>query len=88
MKPWQSRKVVDPSGDRIGTVQQIFVSADDEEPCWALVGGILGHSAFVPLIDVDSDQDPITVPYYKDRVRRAPDVGSSDGLSADDEAAL
>lgn len=89
MLEWQGRRVVDPAGDRIGTVQQVFVDADSDEARWAMVGGgLFGRSAFVPLPGAVEDGEAIRVAYYRDRVRSSPHVGSQEGLSASDEEAL
>jgi len=48
---WKGRKVVDADGDKIGTIEEIFLDRHTGEPAWATVKtGLFGlKSSFVPL---------------------------------------
>lgn len=86
---WQGLKVVDPSGDKVGTVAQVLVDGSTGSPEWAKVSaGLFGGSSYVPLVHARLDGDVIRVPLYRDRIRGAPAVETSGELSHSDEARL
>ena len=51
VQTWKGRKVVDPDGDKVGTIDEIFLDRQTGEPAWATVKtGLFGlKSSFVPL---------------------------------------
>jgi uncharacterized protein (TIGR02271 family) len=73
--------VIDPSGDKIGSVGQIFIDEDSGQPAWVTVKtGLFGMSeSFVPLADATSDGSNIRVSYDKDTVKDAPRIDDEDG---------
>jgi uncharacterized protein (TIGR02271 family) len=80
----------DSNGDKIGSIEEIYLDAESGEPEWALVKtGMFGtKSTFVPLRDVSRDDDMLRVPYDKDRVKDAPKPDPDGELSKDEEAQL
>ena len=82
------RRVVDPHGYKIGTINALFVHGDREVPNWARVKmGILGtDSALIPLHDAQEDGDDVRVVYEKEHVKAAPEV-EPDGDELSDEDA-
>ena len=80
----------DGDGDKIGTIEEIYLDADTDEPAWAVVQtGLLGTKRlFVPLRDLTDEQGRLTVPYDKDTVKAAPEVAHDGAISKDEEAAL
>jgi sporulation protein YlmC with PRC-barrel domain len=87
---WQGKTVIDPDGDKIGTVDDLFVDEDTREPEWLLVDpGVFGKNRFVPARDAGFvNDDAVQVPYGKDQVKNAPDIDAADTLSGDDEQLL
>jgi len=79
-------KVVDPDGDKIGTVKQVYVSDDGGQPLFVTVNtGLFGtHESFVPLTAADIDGDTLRVAYDKATVKDAPNV-AADGAISDEE---
>ncbi|PRY68491.1 uncharacterized protein (TIGR02271 family) [Glaciihabitans tibetensis] len=82
--------VVDRDGEKIGTVGQIYVNSETNEPLWASVRtGLFGMSeSFVSLEGANSDSDTLRVTYEKDFVKDAPRIDADGALSEDEEAAL
>ena len=83
--------VVDEGGDKIGSVEQVFLDDQTGEPEWATVktGMFGGGQSFVPIAEASVQGDTLTVPYSKAKIKDAPRVDDSDGhLSQDQEAEL
>jgi uncharacterized protein (TIGR02271 family) len=80
----------DRDGDKIGTIEEIYLDADTNEPEWALVNtGLFGtKSTFVPLRDATEDGGGLRVPYEKAQVKDAPNMDPDGQLSQDEEAEL
>lgn len=76
-------------GEKIGTVDEIFVDRATGRPEWLGIGtGFLRMSrAIVPLAGARVDGEAIVVPYDKDTVKDAPDA-SGDEISEEDERHL
>lgn len=88
---WIGADVVGEDGDKIGSLEQIYVDSASGEPEWLLVKtGLFGtKSSFVPLADAGADGDDLRVPYTKSLVKDAPNVDEDEeGLSPDEEASL
>jgi uncharacterized protein (TIGR02271 family) len=87
---WRGREVVDSSGDKIGTLEEIYLDTDSGQPEWATVTtGLFGtKQTFVPLVDAEPSGGKVTVPYSKDQVKDAPSVDPDGELSHDEERQL
>jgi PRC-barrel domain len=74
VRSWQGATMVDADGDKIGTIESIYVDDQTGEPEWALVNtGLFGtKSSFVPLAQATSSGDQVQVPYDKQQVKDAP----------------
>jgi uncharacterized protein (TIGR02271 family) len=90
VRDWQGRTMVDPAGDNIGAIIDIYLDDDTGQPEWALVNtGLFGTKAtFVPLVQALATGDSIRVPYEKTQVKDAPGMQADGQLSRDDEAEL
>jgi uncharacterized protein (TIGR02271 family) len=86
----RGQNLYDRDGDRIGTIEEIYLDAQTGAPEWALVNtGLFGtKSSFVPLQEAGEDADALRVPYQKAHVRDAPNMDPDGRLSQQDEAAL
>jgi uncharacterized protein (TIGR02271 family) len=80
----------DTSGDKIGSINEIYLDADTGAPEWALVNtGMFGtKSTFVPLRDATDDGGSVRVPYDKAQVKDAPKMDPDGELSQQQEAEL
>jgi uncharacterized protein (TIGR02271 family) len=87
---WQGRTMVDPVGDKLGTIADIYLDDDTGQPEWATVTtGLFGtKQTFVPLAQAQAKGETVEVPYDKDQVTGAPTMQAEGQLSQDDEAEL
>ena len=86
----RGQDLYDTDGDKVGTIEEIYLDAQSGEPEWALVNtGMFGtKSTFVPLQGVSQDGDTLRVPYGKSQVKDAPKVDPDGELSQDQESEL
>ncbi|SDQ15655.1 PRC-barrel domain-containing protein [Leucobacter chromiiresistens] len=79
-------KVFDVSGEKIGTVKQVFVGPDRGEPLFVSVAtGLFGTSeSFVPLRGATFDGEAVRVAYDRSAVKDAPRI-DADGVLSDEE---
>jgi uncharacterized protein (TIGR02271 family) len=87
---WQGRTMVDPAGDKLGTIDAIYLDDETGQPEWATVASGLfsAKTAFVPLAQAQDTGDSVQVPYDKQQVKNAPAMQADGSLSQDDEAEL
>ena len=78
------------SGDKIGSIGQIYVDDSTGEPSWVTVRtGLFGMSeSFVPLEGATDNGKDIMVNYDKDTVKDAPRIDADRQLSPDEEETL
>ncbi len=83
-------KVCDSSGDKIGTVGQVYLDDVSGTPQWVTVStGLFGtKESFIPVTEATMDDGVITVPVTKDAVKDAPQIDSDGHLAAEQEAEL
>jgi uncharacterized protein (TIGR02271 family) len=79
--------VIGSDGDKIGSVEQIFLDDATGEPAWVTVKtGLFGLSqSFVPLDGASTTGGDLRVNYTKDQVKDAPRIDDSDGRISPDE---
>jgi PRC-barrel domain/Domain of unknown function (DUF2382) len=87
---WQGRTMIDPAGDKLGTIDAIYLDDETGQPEWARVtsGLFTATIAFVPLAQAQDLGDSVQVPYDKDQVKNAPTMEADGQLSQDEEAEL
>jgi uncharacterized protein (TIGR02271 family) len=80
----------DSNGDKIGTIEEIYLDTDSGQPEWALVNtGLFGtKSTFVPLRNASDDGGGVSVPYDKSKVKDAPNMDADGELSPAEEDEL
>jgi len=90
VRTWQGRTMVDPAGDKLGTIDAIYLDDETGQPEWATVtsGLFSAKTAFVPLAQAQATGDSVQVPYGKDQVKSAPTMQADGDLSEDEEAEL
>ena len=90
VRSWQGATMVDRDGDRIGTIDAIYVDDQTGEPEWALVNtGLFGtRSTFVPIAQASPTGDQVQVPYQKQLVKDAPNMEADGHLSEQQEQEL
>jgi uncharacterized protein (TIGR02271 family) len=90
VQSWQGRTMVDPAGDKLGTIDAIYLDDETGQPEWATVtsGLFTAKTTFVPLAQARDTGDSVQVPYDKQQVSDAPSMEADGRLSQDDEAEL
>jgi uncharacterized protein (TIGR02271 family) len=90
VQSWQGRTMVDPAGDKLGTIDAIYLDNETGQPEWATVtsGLFTAKTAFVPLAQAQDIGDSVQVPYDKQQVSDAPSMEVGGQLSQDEEAEL
>jgi uncharacterized protein (TIGR02271 family) len=87
---WRGRTAVDADGQKLGSIEQIYLDTETDRPEWALIhtGMFARRSSFMPLEGATSEGDQIRAPFSKDQVEDAPQMDADSELSQQDEAAL
>ena len=90
VRGWQGATLVDADGDKIGTIESVYLDDQTGEPEWALVNtGLFGtKSSFVPLVQATASGDQVRVPYDAQLVKDAPRVDPDQHLSEAEEQQL
>jgi len=87
---WRDREVVGSDGEKIGTVDEVYLDTASGEPEWLSINtGLFGmKSSFVPLQGADQSGDSVRVAYTKDQVKNAPNIAPDAELSTEEEQRL
>ena len=84
-------QVVDPRGEKIGSVKRIWLDGQTGDPLWASVHtGLFGlKESFVPLQRAELRDDQLQVPVEKEQVKESPRIeATNDHMTDDEQAAL
>ncbi|WP_078591589.1 PRC-barrel domain-containing protein [Streptomyces megasporus] len=82
-------KAFDRDGQKIGTVDEVYLDDTTGVPEWAAVRtGFFGRDAFVPLEPSDVVDGVLRVPFERSLVKGAPDFGVGHHLSPEQELML
>ncbi len=89
LRTWKGHDVVDPTGEKIGQIADIYLDEQTDQPEWLAVRtGLFGRRvSFVPLAEAQPSGDDVVVPYAKEQVKDAPEI-DSDELSQEAEQEL
>lgn len=81
--------VYDAEGDKIGSVEEVFVDEQTQEPEWIGLGtGLFGTKrVLVPAQTAEYAKDAVSVPYSKNQVKNTPDI-DDDHIDQGTEAEL
>ena len=84
------RDAVDPQGNKIGSVGQVYVNDESGVPDWVTVNtGLFGTKEhFVPLQGSTFNGDELVLPFGKDVVKDAPDVADASHLDVDESQSM
>ena len=87
---FRGQDLVDRSGDKIGSIEEIYLDTQTGEPEWALVHtGLFGtKQTFVPLREASEGEGGLQVPFDKAQVKDAPKMDPDGQLSQNEEADL
>jgi uncharacterized protein (TIGR02271 family) len=81
--------VYDSAGEKIGSIEEIFVDEQTRQPEWIGIGtGFFGTKrVLVPVTGAEQSDNGLRVPYEKDQVKDSPDI-DSDEISQETESQL
>lgn len=84
------RDVVDPGGDKIGKVYDVYLDNESGQPEWlAVTSGLFGTKvSFIPLEGASLAEDEVVVAHRKDLVKDAPKVDADGELTPEETDAL
>jgi uncharacterized protein (TIGR02271 family) len=87
---WRGHDLVGRDGQKIGSIEEIYVDDATREPEWALVTtGLFGSKrSFVPIAQAGAEGEQVRVPFDKAQVKDAPTVDPDGELSQREEAEL
>jgi stress response protein YsnF/sporulation protein YlmC with PRC-barrel domain len=90
IRSWRGSKVIDPSGEKVGTLEDVYLDRQTGEPQWAAIKtGLFGSKVnFAPLAGVSHSDDELLVPHTKDMIKDAPGVEADGELSPAEERQL
>jgi uncharacterized protein (TIGR02271 family) len=90
VRSWQGATMVDRDGDKVGTIESIYVDDQTGQPEWALVNtGLFGtRSTFVPIAQANAYGDQVQVPFEQQRIKDAPNIDPDGHLSEQEEQEL
>jgi uncharacterized protein (TIGR02271 family) len=82
--------VVDPEDHKVGTVGQVYLDAETNQPTWVTIKtGLFGTGeSFAPLDTADWNGDALRIGYDKSFVKDAPRIDTDGSLESADEDAL
>jgi uncharacterized protein (TIGR02271 family) len=87
---WIGLDVVDPGGDNVGTVEDVYLDDVSGQPEWlAIKTGMFGNRlSFAPLAGATAEGDALRLAHEKSLVKDSPRVDADGHLEPDEEAAL
>ena len=77
IEEWQGQDVLDREGDRIGKLESLFSDTEDGSPSLGCIksGRLTKHFSLVPLAGASFGRNHVRLPFSKDQVDSAPQVG-------------
>jgi uncharacterized protein (TIGR02271 family) len=87
---WIGRTAVDPNGDNVGTIEDLYADGATGAPEWVAIStGMFGRKvSFAPIRGADAVGDDLRLNVSKDQVKDAPNVEPDGHLDPSEEAAL
>ena len=80
--------LIDQTGSKIGTIEDIYLDQETNQPEWVLAKTGWGGKSFVPLAQASMEGSDIMVPYDKSKVKDSPAFDADGELSQQEEAEL
>jgi sporulation protein YlmC with PRC-barrel domain len=90
LRDWRGKDVLDGSGEKIGTVEDVYFDSETDEPRFLRVtaGRLRHHTVLVPTAGVTASPEHLTVAVSKEIAKGAPTVEPGGELSAEFEEQL
>lgn len=90
IEDWKGQEVVDPDGEKIGKLEEIFLEVDsDDAGIGSVKTGLLGRKhSLVPLEGATFTPDAVRVTVTKDQVKDAPTADPEDPVTGKQESEM
>ena len=91
IRDWRTMNVIDPEGNKIGTLESVYVDTSTDQPFFAAVTtGMIGRHklTFVPLTDATVAPGHIRVTVSKELTKDAPSIDTDGELGVEQEPAV
>ena len=91
IRDWLGKKIVDPTGSKIGDMEAVYYDTATDSPTFATVElGMFNRKrlAFVPLSGATVHPDHVKVTVDKDLAKEAPSIDTDGELPVEDEPAI
>lgn len=90
LNEWRGSDVVDPGGERIGSLEEIYYDAETDQPVFLGVrtGRVFHHLRFVPLEGTAIGRNRIATDRARSVVEQSPSIEDGNEMSTDLEADL
>jgi uncharacterized protein (TIGR02271 family) len=87
---WRGRDVVGSDGEKIGTVDEVYLDTDSGDPEWLSINtGLFGlKSSFAPIQGAQPEGGAVRLAYTKEQVKDAPGVEPDQELNDSEERTL
>jgi uncharacterized protein (TIGR02271 family) len=87
---WRGRGAVTSEGERIGSINEIYMDGETGQPEWLGVKtGMFGtRVSLIPIAEASESNGDIRVPYSTEQVKEAPTVEADGELSQEEEGSL
>jgi uncharacterized protein (TIGR02271 family) len=87
---WRGRDVIGSDGDKIGTVDEVYLDTATGQPEWVSINtGLFGlKSSLAPIEGARPEGGSVQLPYTKEQVKDAPGVEPDQELNDSEERAL
>src|SRR4051794_18226806 len=88
LSDWRGRSVVDPDGEKVGTLEDVLYDGQSDTPAFASVksGRIGKHLTLVPLAGATVGRDYVRVAHAKAQIKDSPNFDTDAELTVEDEA--
>jgi len=85
---WRGQEVVDPNGEKLGKLEEVYFDGETDEPVFGAVKtGLVSKSlTLVPLLRASVGRDYVRVDRRKAVFKKAPSFDTGTELTLDDEA--
>jgi len=87
---WEGREVIERDGEKVGTIEALYVAGEAQRPEWAAVKtGLFGTKlSFVPIAGAQPSGEQVQLQFAKEQIQNAPRIDPEGGLAPEQEAAL
>ncbi len=90
VQAWIGRDAVDPRGDKVGKIDDVYLDRASGEPEWLTIKtGLFGsRTSFVPLRGATLSGEDVSISYTKSQIKDPPNIDADGELSDDEERRL